>query len=360
MVGALRSASVAYFSHFCQSNPWFSDCRNVSPNFPGYSSRWRTFIVFIPPTLLPCLQVQPDRLPLLEQLRINIRRNTARILAEDVLKFPPSPRLNSIEIRNIPLSKVEIQWHTVTHVSAQRLDIRDCLELLRVVPKLDDCEFHNVIDNIPFPESPILSPLEFLSLSCDRGYTRLLNNMVLPSLGSLALLDIYHVKPLMAFFKRSACPLHTLSLHWDASFDDLMELLQLVSPSLKILVICGYSSCSNDYLSILAKTYSSQNAVAGNDFLPYLKIFGYKEVSELPDGLPSPKIFNLPDSIYGNYPKLTKPIPLRSAYVDLRSMPEPISQDTLSTLRQLNKDGILNTPSTGLLDVILSETSLVE
>ena len=143
----------------------------------------------------------------------------------------------------------------------------------------------------------------------------MLNNMVLPSLGSLALLNTPHVKPLMPFFKRSACSLHTLSLHWDLSFDTLIKLLQAVTPSLKILVICGYSSRSSDHLSILAKTYSSQNAVPGNDFLPYLETFGYKEISKLPDRFPSPGIFELPNSITRNYPKLTRPIPLRSAYL---------------------------------------------
>ena len=78
-----------------------------------YSSRWQSLDISIPPALLSFLQ--PDCLPLLEQLHIRSKRGNPN----HVITFPPTPCLNTVEIhpfmnsRFSPTSVLGIQWHTV-------------------------------------------------------------------------------------------------------------------------------------------------------------------------------------------------------------------------------------------------------
>ena len=272
-----------------------------------YSFRWHTLNIGVHPTLLPYLQ--PDRLPLLEQLNINSQPGM-----NVTLNFPSSPRLKSVGVTNISLSDIKIQWDNVTRISTTFLD---------------DISFSNIRwDNVTH-----ISTMQLGS------------KIVLPSLRTLALFKVSSLEPLMACLKRSACSLHTLSLHLLVDSDNinrLLELLLFLSPSLTKLVISRPPvriKDSGEYLSILAKTYSSQK-IAGDSFLPHLEIFEYKEVFR--SSMDFFDSANHPPARYSN-----GPISLCSAYIDLRAGHPPISQDILSILRQLNKDGILNISSTG-------------
>ena len=132
--------------------------------------------------------------------------------------FPPSPRLKAVGIigsKLLPLLDIVIKWDSVTQLSGAWLTIRDCLEFLRMFPQLVHCKFHDIIHDIDYPllESPILSRLTHLSLFChEMSLGPFLDNVVLPSLGTLVLFHIVSMDPLMAFLERSACSLHSLSL----------------------------------------------------------------------------------------------------------------------------------------------------
>lgn len=310
-----------------------------------YSSRWHSLNISITPIVLSCLQ--PDHLPLLEQLHVDVPFNVGN--PDCVLSFPPSPRLKEVGIHAFihsmlpPLPNIGIQWDNVTHVSAETLAIHDCLEFLRLVPQLVHCTFHNIVvaDRDPplrHSELPILSPaLTYLSLSCYQSSPcPFLDKVVFPSLETLILYDVsYGMDRLMTFLRRSACSLHTLSLRQlnIGKVDTLTRLLQFLSPSLTKLDISQSPRRSNEeYISILTKTYTSQKAL-GNDFLPHLEFFGYSEKFAAPGDLP-----NLPTRSY--HPKPTTPIPLRSAYINLDRISQPVSQDVLSILQYL-EDGIL-------------------
>ena len=77
--------------------------------------------------------------------------------------------------------------------------------------------------------------------------------------------------------------------------------------------------------------------MVGNDFLPHLEIFEYRE--ESPSTLESSMLLNLPS---WNYLKPTTSISLRSAYINKASIAnKPIPNDIYFILHHLEDDGIL-------------------
>ena len=325
-----------------------------------YSSRWHSLNISIPPALFSYLQ--PDCLPLLEQLHVKMEFQedyTGMHEYPGLLTFPPSPHLKAVGIaktsinfgvRLMSLFSFGIQWDTVTHVSTEWLTIRESLKLLLLTPRLVHGKLHNIVgstrDN-PFLESPIVSPLIYLSLSCSQGSpSRFFDNLILPSLDTLLLSDISPTDSLIACLERSACSLHTISLEylWIGDFDNLIRLLQLLSPSLKkleLVVISGddLNDSNLQYLSILSKTYSSQiRSAMGDYFLPHLQTFKFG-VSTLSNSTTfSPNLVT-----WNHHPRLVTSIPLRSVHINLDTIPNPIPQDILSLLEHLKEDGIVVT-----------------
>ena len=307
-----------------------------------YSSRWHNLNISIPPTLLPFLQ--PDCLPLLEQLHF-----TSEYHLHHLITFPPTPRLHTVDIQRfmnfrflIP-SKTGIQWGTVTHVSAGSISSRSCVALLLLSPQLVHCTFYKVFDGVEDHfEDPIVSQLTYFSLhhQSDRPY-RVLDNLKLPSLETLALFNVT-IDPVIAFIERSACSLHTLSLlNWQRrKTDKLIPLLQFLSPNLKRLAISRLPSPmrgTRNYLSLLIRIYTSQSEVEGNDFLPHLEIFEYRE--ESPSTLESSMLLNLPSQ---NYVKPTTSISLRSAYISKATLINKyIPREISPIIQRLQEDGIL-------------------
>ena len=323
----------------------------------GYSSRWHSLNISFTPFILTFLR--PDRLPFLEQLNIEL----PYYLPDDQYKliFPPSPRLKAVEILGdqlTPLRDIGIKWDNVTHLSGMLMTVHNCFEFLRLLPKLDHCKFQQIrLDVDDLLEYPILNHLTHLSLSCSpMSPGPFLDNIVLPSLKTLVLFHIVSLDPLLAFLERSACSLHTLSLQNSniGNVDNFTQLLQFLSPSLTQLEI--FPTLPNvEYLSILTRTYISQSAVVGNDFLPHLEIFGYRYCSDTIDPAVPAASFELPALRTPDTKATITPISLRSAYIDVGRViiHGLISQDILSTLQRIKKDGILNTPRTSPLNGLL-------
>jgi hypothetical protein len=305
-----------------------------------YSSRWHILNLSIPPHFHQSLQ--PDSLPLLEQLHITCKSIGLH------LTFPPTPRLNTVEIhpgRNIefviPIDN-GIHWNTVTHVSLESITSCDCLALLRLSPQLLHCTFHMVEDFTEEPlESPVLSSLTYLSLHHRRDTSRILDNVKLPCLETLVMYNVI-TDPVIAFIERSSCSLRTLSLlSWHIrKTNKLIPLLQFLSPSLTRLAISRLPSPirgTKNYLSILTRIYTSQSEVVGNDFLPHLEVFEYRE--ESPSTLESSMLSNLPS---GNYPIPATSIALRSAYISTATITNKEVPPAISViLQRLEEEGIL-------------------
>ena len=179
-----------------------------------YSSRWHSLNISIPIILLPFLQ--PECLPLLEQLHITYMSHWH---PDHVFTFPPTPFLNAVEIQPLKNSdlilspKIGIKWDTVTHMSLKSITSRNCFALLHMNPQLVHCTFHSVVDDTDnhLLESPIVSSLTYLSLHHRCDAYRVLDNIMLPCLETLVLLNV-SIDPVIAFFERSACSLQTLSL----------------------------------------------------------------------------------------------------------------------------------------------------
>ena len=313
-----------------------------------YSSRWHILNISIPRILLALLQ--PDCLPMLEQLHITSLYNPYKSIT-----FPPTPRLNTFKIQSIRSDKthfsseyrmradIGISWNTVTHLSVESsISSRYLFVLLRLNPQLVHCRFHNIVDvTEDHLESPIISPLKYLSLHHKYNPSRILDNLKLPSLETFVYLNTT-IYPVIAFFKRSACSLHTLSLpFWDLrKCDRLIPLLQFLSPSLTRLTISRHPSHSRiNFLSLLARVYTSQSDVVGNDFLPHLEIFEYRELEESASTLESSMLSNL---LSRKYPKPATTISLRSAYITMANVfNKDIPRDLSCILKRLEEEGIL-------------------
>jgi hypothetical protein len=318
-----RSGQLPLSISICSEPPetWF---RNTLPSkeyrpifkiLNQYSSRWHDIKISIRPTLRHFLQ--PDCLPLLEQLHITYELDDYSFIA-----FPPTPRLNTVEIRSFRKSiisltlNVGIQWHTVTHVSVESITSGDCFSLLRLNPQLVHCTFHNVHDDEDsLPDSPILSSLTYLSFHHIRDFETfvVLDNIKLPCLETLVLSNVI-IDPLINFIERSACSLRTLSLvDWQIrKTDRLIPLLQFLSPTLTRLAISSPIRVTKNYLSLLIRIYTSQSQLVENDFLPHLEVFEYSEES------PSTLEFSILSE--RDYPKPVTSTSLRSAYISMASI----------------------------------------
>ena len=309
-----------------------------------YSSRWHNFYISIPTVFLPLLQ--PCRLPLLEQLHITYK-SYGRLNLDHVLTFPPTPCLNTVKIQPF-LRYIGIQWDTVhklTHLSLESITSRDCFVLLRQNPLLVHCTFHRVVDKFEDRlKSPIVSSLTYLSLHLrrERDTSRIFENIKLPCLETLVLSNVT-IGPVIAFLKRSACSLHTLSLpNWQVRTHKLIQLLQFLSPTLKRLAISRNPSPireTKNYLSLLTRIYTSQSEVVENDFLPHLEIFEYREESPLTLELSMSMLSNLPSR---NYPKPATSISLRSACISASAVEKEVPGDISIILQRLEEGGILS------------------
>ena len=310
-----------------------------------YSSRWHSLNISIPNILLPFLQ--PDCLPLLEQLRITSSKSHPR----HIITFPPAPCLNTVEIKpfmnyRFSLSpNIGFQWNTVTHVSAETITRRNCLALLLQNPQLVHCTFHKVFhDENPFLDPPILSRLTYLSLHHNFDTSQVLDNIKLPCLETLVLFNITFI-PVTALLERSACSLRTLSLlNWHLQKPEkLMPLLQFLSPSLTKLSISRKPSTirgTQYYLSILTRVYTSQSEVVGNDFLPHLEVFEYRE--ESPSTLESSMLLSSHLLPSRNYTTPSTSISLRSVFISMASIIDKEIPYLISVvLQHLEKAGIL-------------------
>jgi hypothetical protein len=332
----------SWISNTSQSPP--EEYRPIFKILDQYSSRWHILSISIFPTLLPFLQL--DSLPLLEQLHITYDPEDFHNIA---FKFPPTPRLNTVEIQLFMNSRLKIispfiggiHWYTVTHVSLESVMCHDCFALLRLNPQLVHCTFHMVEDDLEGNlDSPILSSLTYLSLHHRRDSSLVLDNIKLPFLETLVLSNVI-VDPVIAFIERSACSLRTLSLlNWQIrKADKLIPLLQFLSPTLTRLAISRNPSPirgTKNYLSLLTRIYTSQSEVVGNDFLPHLEVFEYREES------PSTVESSMLSKPSRDHPKPITSIPLRSAYINMSSIiNKEVPYDISVILQRLEEDGIL-------------------
>ena len=234
---------------------------------------------------------------------------------------------------------IGIQWDTVTHVSAESITTSNCFALLCLSPQLVHCTFHSVV--VEMDNHLRLSAHWHLSLHHNRDTSRFLDNIKLPCLETLVLLNVI-IDPAIAFLERSACSLQTRSLlDWQfRKTDKLIPLLQFLSPSLTRLAISQQPSPmrgTRNNLSLLTQIYPSQSEVVGNDFFLCLEIFEYRE--ESPSTLKSSMLSKLSNH---NYPKPATSISLRSVYINRASiLNKHIPRVILPILKQLEGEGIL-------------------
>ncbi|KAF9554060.1 hypothetical protein CPC08DRAFT_713206 [Agrocybe pediades] len=115
-----------------------------------------------------------------------------------------------------------IGWQHVSHVDVEGWSIVDCLDLLKITPRLLSCAFADVRESQPGLGEPVTchESLRELSLYCKNSPGEFFDHVALPSLDNFTYPDRYSrdspVKvddpSLMSFFTRSSFPLTKLSV----------------------------------------------------------------------------------------------------------------------------------------------------
>lgn len=233
-----------------------------------HSRRWRRANLYLAHQYFGAEEVLADirgNLPLLEELYLGQRLRTKCDI------FAACPKLHRIEL---PVGgKVEVPWKQLTHVLKGSLNVAEAFDVLQSrCPKLVHFSFS--VHGLHGEYSATSSDLESISINLDYDaeeidLVRFFDALTLPRLKSLNVVSegdsIWPHLAFTSFLRRSACPLHELSLRIETPVGDLVEVLELV-PTLTRLDVDGYS-VTNALLHSL--TYFPADA-RGSPLLPDL------------------------------------------------------------------------------------------
>ncbi|EKM83494.1 hypothetical protein AGABI1DRAFT_123822 [Agaricus bisporus var. burnettii JB137-S8] len=163
--------------------------------------------------------------------------------------FQHASRLQKVEINEVALEQLNISWSKVVKVSTTQVSLKDCMEILRAAPQLEECVFNNIthfedhcnLEPIVLPRLSALT-LDFREVNISNDHiTRVLNA---PNLKKLEYLhihgDTFPAGDFVAFMQRSLCQLTHLSIRNSfMTANALRRILYLaqVAPSLEDLYI---------------------------------------------------------------------------------------------------------------------------
>ncbi|KAH9487348.1 hypothetical protein JR316_0001422 [Psilocybe cubensis] len=286
------------------------------------SSRWECLDLSIP----KCLRVFFAQLPSnLRELKIENTGPSGRTF-ENAFESQTTTGQSSFSAPTyvdidyyISWESVPILWNNVTKVKIQGLTVVDCLELLRLAPKLESCTFprgnpDNVAGHVPLPvvhakleelhiNEP--APLNFVHALCDA--------LTIPALENLTVQhNVFERLPtdnLLALMKRSSCSLKTAEIGCLLHEDDIITFLQ-ATPSLRHLTFGENAPVGNfkarNFFKKLARTAhlgesDTESSSSQEIFLPHLESLAY--FSSKPDDCESiwdvlPRIFGVPTDDY--------------------------------------------------------------
>jgi hypothetical protein len=254
-----------------------------------YSCRWKSLQLLLPTCLFDYIVPRGHNAPLLEHLKLEPPpKGSSR--PGDALKFHSTPLLQRVEIRNLTLKTLEIQWDILTHFSAVGMSVDECLEVFRRTRRLQHCQFAKIWPSksefpIPPDEDQILVwTVQHLQLNHRRNFGRsyLFNRLILPSLRSLNYEGSRENLPMGAlsiFITRSRCALTQLSLSAVVVRDiELIEFLKLL-PSVETLQLRSPRGDSIGMSDRLLQYFSlnppPEFALEVANFLPILQTLRY-------------------------------------------------------------------------------------
>ncbi|KAJ7125445.1 hypothetical protein C8R46DRAFT_1364168 [Mycena filopes] len=164
-------------------------------------------------------------LPILRRISMDITHPPNEVVTGTVA-VTNAPLLRHVYINAHPDVKVDLRWSQITTLTLHTIDLTKCISLLRECPDLVDLTILTT-GEAHSSGSLVLQALEHLICS-----PNLLEHLTLPCLHRLNITN--HVQPhvLDHFIRRSACPLHALSLTChEMSVDTLIACLTAVPAS---------------------------------------------------------------------------------------------------------------------------------
>ncbi|KAF8956458.1 hypothetical protein BDZ97DRAFT_2062919 [Flammula alnicola] len=317
-----------------------------------HSTRWRHLNYEGPSSLLSDLVGNSRGASQLQTLKLrpSASRSEGRF---KLTNFKPAPAM--LEISQLRLKSVVIEWNNVTHVKTIHLHIDECWELFRRAPRMTHCLLEDIRknqlhDQFPMPRTPILHPtLQVLELVPSIYYNDLfLDNVILPSLQSYTSHGDgrpLNTPSLVSLFFRSSCSLQKLSL-LDVKLDDTdLVYLSRVTPELRHLKLKLYA-CGAYFTERIFRRFSEAFNVVGDDteiqqtFFPQLQSMTFQGTMPS-DWKTVPDIFGSPSDIHNPRRR-----PLRSVALTLSpTLTEPycdlmiIDEDTLRRMLLLVEQG---------------------
>jgi len=146
--------------------------------------------------------------------------------------FEDAPSLCTLEFISWPKpATLKLPWSQIHHLSAHNMSPNDCIQLLKVAPKLSSCEFTMRVPTLSDAWEPkathcVAEHLQSFTLKSGKAPTtsfsliELLHSITFPSLEILEIHGIQAVAfrhdingALLAAIRRSSCPLDRLKLH---------------------------------------------------------------------------------------------------------------------------------------------------
>ena len=254
-----------------------------------YSYRWKSLELLLPTCLFNQITPRNKNAPLLERLKVEPPpKGSSR--PGDALKFHFTPLLRRVDIKDLRLKALELQWDFLTHFSGVGMTVDECLEVFRRTRRLQHCRFAKIGPNgsefpIPPNEDQILVwTVQRLQLNHRHNFGRsyLFNTLTLQSLTSLQYegnREMLPVAALSVFITRSRCALTLLALSAVVVSDvDLIDLLKLL-PSLEILQLRSprgdWIGMSDLLLHYFSSNPPPESALEAAKFLPYLTTLHY-------------------------------------------------------------------------------------
>jgi len=240
-----------------------------------FSERWKTLDLNIPLKLVSHVKGGPLGTPMLECLRISNRQLEDVVSCHFHISYgPPSPRV--VDTHRIAFPSIGINWTNVTEVALSRLKSLECFAFFRHATQL----VNFTIEIVAADDPRLLTPCGVLTVprlaSWDVGFfgnpALFLEKLILPALIDLKVKGNQPFDSLEFLFRRSMCPLRSLSLRADFRHVDVIPILQ-ATPLLKNLFFSNANFRGLDeFFEILANTKLLNEVASDSDsmFLPHL------------------------------------------------------------------------------------------
>ncbi|CAA7265054.1 unnamed protein product [Cyclocybe aegerita] len=262
-------------------NNYVKLCESIIETLNEHSSRWASLSLKVPLHLVRLFKGGPTALHHLEKLSICPPAHLDNNRDANRLDLgSPLPSLKNVSVSGFRLRNIFVNWRNVTTVSISRMQINECLELLKSTQHLRECTLENISESDPGaedPESPIvMEHLAKMDVNITAHFTfPFFDYLILPSLNSLIYCGREQpLDPLTSLILRSSCPIRALSVGEPQCYGhelDLYDLLWSV-PTVEELGLHDIY-LSDGFFELLARPITDREGSEEPNFLPLLAKF---------------------------------------------------------------------------------------